>query len=168
MENLQGTDIETAIKKNSYSIEIGGKSEAELERALTKNPFSLGDYARDMMHSLDFGTLAKSREIRVAKLRLGDLGFTGYPTIAHIFEQAPKLGLELLPAEAGPHARLQDRNQRSGDWYYIAMNPITDRNGSPDVFEVARYEDALWLHSPWAGPGDHWSLGNAFVFGLRK
>jgi len=168
MEIITSTDIETVIKKNSYSIEIGGESEAELEWALTKSPFSLCDYARDMMQSLEFGTLAKSREIRVAKVALGDLGFIGYPTTAHILEQTPKLGLELLPAEAGPHARLQDKNQHSGDWYYIAMNPIADRNGYLDVFRLASNEDGLWLDGRWASPSNDWDLDDAFVFRLRK
>jgi hypothetical protein len=168
MEILKSTGIETAIKKNSYSIEIGGMSEAQLERALTERPFSLSDIARYMMQSLSFSTFAESREIRVTRVTLGDLGFTEFPTIAHIFEQVPKLGLELLPAEASPHARLQDRYQRLGVWYHIAMNPIADRNGDPDAFEVGRDRDTLWLSSYWTDPSDHWGLGNTFVFGLRK
>lgn len=168
MEILKNTGIETVIKQNSYSIEIGGMSEPQLESALGKKPFVLADYARDMMQSLDFSTFAKSREIRVAKLRLFDLGFTGYPTTAQILKQASKLGLELLPAEAGPHARLQDRDQRSGDWYYIVINPIAGRDGDPDEFRVARDGDGLWLGSRWTGPGAHWYLDETFVFGLRK
>ncbi len=168
MEILKSTGIETAIKKGSYSIEIGGMSKLQLEHALTESPFSLEDRARDMLLSFDFGTLAEAREIRVTKVPLRDLGFTGYPMIDYILKQAPKLGLEPLPAEAGPHARLQDRNQRPGDWYYIAMNPIADRTGGPDVFGVASFQGALWLSRYWASPSSHWNLDGTWVFGLRK
>lgn len=165
---LLSTGIERAIKKGTRPIEIGGLSESQLERAFTEKPFFLRNSAREMMQSFDFDTLAKSREIRVARVILGDIGFTGFPTRAYIFEQAPKLGLEILPAEAGPHARLQDRNQRSGDYYYIAMNPITDRSRNPSVFKVECNDDDLWLTTRWANLHDRFDPDLSFVFGLRK
>lgn len=168
MEILKSPGIETAIKKGGFSLEIGGMSELELEHALTKRPFSLRDYARGMMQSLDFGTFAISRKIRVALVTLGDLGFIGYPPTDQIFEQTPKLGLELLPAEAGPYARLHDRDQRREDWYCIAMNPIADRYGDPRIFALARDGDALVLNSDWTGHGRHWNLDAPFLFGVRK
>ncbi|MDO8452054.1 MAG: hypothetical protein Q7S76_04270 [bacterium] len=169
METLGDADIKTLLEKNSYSIEIGGKSEAELEQALTEKPFFLSGYASDMMQSLDIGTRAKSREIRVTRATPGNFGLTHSPTTEELYTYAEQFGLDRLPAEAGPHARLQDRNQHTGDWYYIAMNPISYRGGDdPGVFGVGRGEDGLWLAGRWAGPASRWSLDEVFVFGLRE
>jgi len=120
-----------------------------------------------MMRSPDFLTLREQKEIKVTKVTLGDLGFTGHPTTAQILEQVPKLGLALLPAETGPHARLQDKTQSRGDSYYIGMNPLTDIVGRLLVFEVARDNtDLLCLWGGWAG--SMWHIDSTFVFGISK
>ena len=168
MERLSPGSIEETIRKNSYGIEIGGKSPQALMAELRQSHISVSDWARDMMESPDFATLGRRTEIEVARLTPADLGFIRYPTTEQFFDRAASFGLELLPAEAGQHARLQDGNQRPGDWYHIAMDPIADRYGGPGVFLLGRGGGGLWLDGRWASPGDHWNLDNAFVFGLRK
>lgn len=135
---------------------------------LSQNPFFVSDWARGTMQSPDFSTLGRRTEIEVARLTPADVGFIQYPTTEQFFDQAASFGLALLPAEAGPHARLQDRNQHPGDWYHIAMDPISDRYGDPGVFTLERFGGGLWLDGGWADPGGHWDLDDAFVFGLRK
>ena len=168
MDRLRPNGIKEIIRKNSYPIEVGGKSPEVLMAELSQNLFFVSDWARDMMQSPDFATLGRRTEIEVARLTPADLGFIQYPTTEQFFDRAASFGLALLPAEAGPHARLQDRNQRPGDWYHIAMDPISDRLGSPYVFKLGRDEGGLWLGSYWADPGHPWDLDDAFVFGLRK
>lgn len=168
MEIPIGQGIEGTIKKNSYRIEIGGKSPAELERTLTEKDIYVIDWARGMMRSPAFSTLGRSTEIQVARLTPGNLGFTQYPTTEQLYKQAQSFGLERLPAEAGPQARLQDTKQRQGDWYYIAMNPITNRYGHRHIFSLERDGARLGIASPWAHPGYHWDLDSSFLFGVRK
>jgi hypothetical protein len=171
METLTN-HIEAVIKKNSYIIEIGGKSELELEFELAEGSFLLSNFrksnycAQEMMQSDDFSVSTTSRQILVSRVKLLDLGFSAYPTREQIFEQTQKLGLELLPSETGPHARLQDRNQAFGNWYYIAMNPITVKNHGPQIFALVRQGDGLWLASRVATSNTHFGLDAEFVFGI--
>ncbi|MFA4954776.1 MAG: hypothetical protein WC641_05685, partial [Patescibacteria group bacterium] len=78
------------------------------------------------------------------------------------------LGLELCPAEVGPHLRLDYKDQPLDEWLRIAMKQIIVPVGSPRAFYVARDADGTWLHSGWATPGITWNLSRSFVFRLRK
>src|SRR3989344_4508760 len=44
----------------------------------------------------------------------------------------------------------------------------TDRDGNPNVFNLERNEDGLWLNNNWTNPGNKWNPDNEFVFRLRK
>jgi len=96
------------------------------------------------------------------------LGFTREPTTDEIYAKAKELGLELCPAEVGPHLRLQYENQPSREWLYIAMQQISDRGGAPGVFRLVRDGGGLWLAALWVYPVGRWGLGIGFVFVLRK
>jgi hypothetical protein len=48
------------------------------------------------------------------------------------------------------------------------MKQITDSDGYPNVFELGRDDDGLWLDGPWAKPGHEWDPSRMFVFRLRK
>lgn len=50
----------------------------------------------------------------------------------------------------------------------MARHTITDSNGNPNVFNLERNEDGLWLNNNWANPDNRWNSENEFVFGLRK
>src|SRR3989344_5446388 len=44
----------------------------------------------------------------------------------------------------------------------------TDRDGNPNVFNLERNEDGLWLNDNWTNPTNKWNPDNEFVFRLRK
>lgn len=150
-------------------IEIGGKSKEELQEEI-KEKMNSSSYADDMMKNKDFTTLKNAQTLSTVKLKVSDLGFSENetPTIDQIYARAKDLGLELCPAETGPHKRLKDINQRLNDWHYIAMKQIADRFGDPYVFELDRDGVGLWLHAGGASPDYGWRLGNRFVFSLSK
>lgn len=43
-----------------------------------------------------------------------------------------------------------------------------DRDGNPNVFELERNEDGLWLNHNWANPENRWNPKNEIVFRLRN
>ena len=55
--------------------------------------------------------------------------------------KAKELGLELCPAEAGPALRLQLKDQPMGDWFTVAMEPLSDAYRYPELWYVNRDED---------------------------
>jgi len=166
MEHVYTSFPEGKIRR--FYLEIGGESSEDLQAYLRNGNFQVSDCARDMLNSQYFATLIEPKTIGLVRLKVSALGFTGSTATEELFRRAKELGLELSPAEVGPHLRLTYKNQPMGEWFYIGMKPITDRHGSPDIFKLERYEGGAWLSAGWANPYDSWRPYDEFVFSLRK
>ncbi len=95
-----------------------------------------------------------------------DLGLTNGATTDQIYAKAQEFGLELCPAEVGPHYRLTYTNQPMGEEVRIAMKQIIVPGGSPRIFNVLHREDGLWLNTDWVNPDFRWLPSFQFVFRL--
>ncbi len=166
VDNIYTSFPEGKIRRQN--LEIGGKSAEQLEAGLEENNIKVSDYAKDMLRSKDFRVSQKSENLTLVRLTVRDLGFTREPTTDEIYDRAQELGLELCPSEVGPYLRLQYMDQPLGEWFYIAMKQITDRDGNPSVFKLERDSGGLWLSGPWAKPGRRWGLGYEFVFSRKS
>lgn len=151
-------------------LTIGGKTKEQLIKEMRKKGITIFDFAEDMLKNPDFTTLKQQKILHTVKLKVADLGLSQdeYLTTDQIYQGAKDLGLDICPAEAGPHRRLKDLSQPLSDYYRIAMKPITGRRGYPSVFDLARNDRGLWLRDFWAGPDYGWALEDRFVFGLSK
>jgi len=149
-------------------VEIGGKAKKQLQAELKQAGINVSSYTEDMLKSSDFTTLSKPQNFDTVRLKVEDLGLSGFPTTDQVYKRAEELGLELCPAEVGPHYRLKYADQPLGEWFYIGMKQIADRDGDPLVFRLVRDVDGLWLDYTWAEPGRKWHPKDEFVFGLRK
>lgn len=150
------------------TIQIGGKTAEQLEREMEDQGIHIYGYAKDMLHSKDFTTFPNPENLDTVRLKVQDLDLTGCSTIDQVYAKAKELGLELCPAEAGPHLRLSYKNQPSNELFCIAMEQIPERYGNPSVFRLGRRGDGLWLSGVWVDPGHEWHPESEFVFGLRK
>lgn len=182
IENIYTSFPEGKIERGD--IEIGGMTEEELEREIknTKDEqsrnYQINSYAESMMKHPDFLTSVKERlkkpeTINLVKLKVRDLGFTNNPTTDELYAKAEELGLELCPAETGPHLRLKykkvfKREQPMNEYLYTAMKQITDSDGYLSIFHVNRDDGGVWLGFSWASPAGRWHLGSGFVFRFRK
>jgi hypothetical protein len=155
-------------KIRRQQVEIGGKTKEQLQSELKQAGVNVSSYAEDMMNSPDLTTLPIPQALDTVRLKVGDLGLSGYPTTDQVYRKAQELGLDLCPAEVGPRLRLQYTDQPMGEWVYVGMEQINDLNGNPNVFGLERHVDGLWLDGIWALPDDGWSPNNEFVFCLRK
>lgn len=149
-------------------LEIGGKDAKELTRQMKAEGVNISDWANDMLRSRDFTTLPNPQNLNLVRLKVSDLGFTNYPTTDQIYAKANELGLDLCPAEVGPHLRIKNKDQAMDDWYYVGMKQITGSNGYPRVFKLERGADGLWLDGRWARSARTWPPQYEFVFSLRK
>jgi hypothetical protein len=177
IENIYTTFPEGRIEKGL--LEIGGLTEEELERQIKSKKDSQGrnyqiySYAESMMRNRDFTVSKKPEQIELVHLKVRDLGFAQNPTTNELYAKAKELGLELCPAETGPHLRLKyedvfKREQPISEYLRVAMKQIADSDGYPGVFGVDRDDDGFWLYNDWAEPANGWDLGSEFVFRLRK
>ncbi|MEK7194505.1 MAG: hypothetical protein AAB660_02350 [Patescibacteria group bacterium] len=173
-DRLQANNIEHVYtsfpegKIRRQQVEIGGKTKEQLQNEMKQAGVNISSYAEDMMKSPNFTTLPVAQALDTVRLKVGDLGLSGYPTTDQVYRKAQELGLELCPAEVGPHLRLQYTDQPMGEWFYVGMKQIADSRGRPRVFDLARDDDGLWLDGYWARPDNRWDPLGGFVFGLRK
>ena len=78
--------------------------------------------------------------------------------------QGAQLGLDLCPADLGPHLRLQYRDQPLGERLHIAMKPIPSSEGEPRIFVLEHNADGMSLDAARARPDDKWQATDIFVF----
>lgn len=166
LENIFTSFPEGKIRREPQ--EAGGKSNSILEKELQQNKINVITYAQQIMKKSEFTTLKSRETFDLIHLKVSDLGFTTNPTTKELYERAKLLGLDLCPPEIGPELRLKYKDQPLGEWKYIAMKPIIDSGGHPDVFELVRDDGGLWLLSRWTNPDGPWSLVDEMVFCLRK
>lgn len=111
-------DIQIWMRK----MEIGGLSRAELKLRL-RDMWRYHD--SDEQRLLDILPISREKqEISIVILSLGAMGFTRGATKKDVYKRAYELGLDLLPAEVGPHLRLQYIDQPTDDDVNIGMESL--------------------------------------------
>lgn len=132
-------------------LTIGGTNSKELQRNLEQAGFKISGYVRDILNEKNFETLKNTETVELVRLTVKDLGFDQGATLEEIYRKAEELGLDLCPAEVGPQYRLAHGDQPLGDRTCIAMKQISNRYGEVDLFDVAHYEDGMWLNTNFWG-----------------
>ena len=162
------------FKKELYPLElvtltIGGMNVEKLEEAMDQANMQIDAYTKQhVLESKDSSTSKTKERIDLVRLTVEDLGFLKNATYEQIVQRAKELGLELCPAEVGPHYRLQYTDQPMNEWVYVGMRPISGADGGSRVFRVERDDDGMWLSYGWADPTDVWFPSDQFLFRLRK
>ncbi len=187
--NIRHVYKEFPGEKIRYDIDVGGKTGAEYKAALKEKNIYVNEYAKFFLDSADFkkNRLQKEDEVTLIRLTVSDL-FAGtlphgdYVTFAEIVGTAEdtdaagnpapytkgrmtELGLELCSPDTGPALRLQDDDS---NWKTIAMQPILDRDGGPELFRLSADDDRLGLGTDFGKPGFEWLGDDPLVFRLRK
>ncbi|OGZ05473.1 MAG: hypothetical protein A2845_05660, partial [Candidatus Lloydbacteria bacterium RIFCSPHIGHO2_01_FULL_49_22] len=152
-------------KLQTYNIEIGGKAKEEYLNALTEKNIKIGTYAQQLLESPEFVTLPSGEHIALVRLTVFDLGLSQGATTDEIYKRANEWGLELCPPEVGPALRLATDNP---EWMRIGIKQISVRDGYPNIFNLYRNDDGLWLNTSHAEPSGRWSASYQFVFRIRK
>lgn len=137
--------------------------------ALKAAGYQIGDYANDILGKCEFekSIAATPTSVDLILLTVGELGFKSGATREKIYAKAKKLGLELLPAEAGPQLRLQYTDQPMNEWNVIGMNPITNSDGDLSLFYVTHDGDGQWLRSDGDTPSSVWGHYVRFAFARK-
>lgn len=111
------------------TITIGAQKSV---KDLTDGGFRISEWAGDILKKI---TLADAEtEIELVLVSVADLGFTKATRRDAIYDRAKELGLDLVPAEAGPQLGLAYSDQPMGEWMLMAMEPIADSVGGLLVF----------------------------------
>lgn len=175
IENPKG--LQKVLKKALYppveitkfpiwkTIKLGiQKSADEYRKAIKADGMKIGDYGNDILGKPAFNVSSDEIEVELVRITVAELGFKNGATRKEIYNKALELGRKLCPNEVGPALRLQYADQPLGEWLLVAMEPITDSRGSPDVFDVARSSSGSWLDGYSGCPGDFWGADRQWVF----
>jgi hypothetical protein len=133
------------------------------KKALIEKNDYLSTWGEDILNKTEFSK--ESQKYDLVRFTINQLGFPNGATTDEIYKRAGELGLDLCPAEVGPHLRLQ---YRGNEWMLIAMKQIADRYGYPFVFYLSTYGAQLLLGGDSANPSDRWYAVDSFVFRFRK
>ena len=133
------------------------------EEAMKRKKIYYSDWGKDILYKTEFSEEKQSYDL--VRFSVEQLGFPKGATTQEIYDKAEKLGLELCPAEVGPHLRLQYPGK---EWMLIAMKQIPDRYDSPAVFLLGTYGGQLVLYGYDAKPSSRWCTDDEFVFRVRN
>lgn len=120
---------------------------------------------KNLINSKDFTTSQNTENLKLVRLTVEDLGFPNGATTDEIYQRAEDFGLELCPAEVGPHLGLSYEGK---NWMVIAMKQITDRDGDSRVFCLYWGGGKFSLSTNYAEPSDRWDESYDFIFCTRK
>lgn len=137
------------------------KAEDVENRIIERGVWS-SNYAKDLLTKTEFSKQKEKYEL--VRFTVSELGLKNVTT-DEIYKRAEELGLELCPAEVGPHLRFAyDGNE----WMYIAMRQIASRGGVLRVFYLSSGGAGRRLDAGAAGPRGKWDDDGRFVFRFRR
>jgi hypothetical protein len=148
----------------TITLGTGLKTADDFRKAIKEAGMKLGDWANGILGQPAFTAANVETEVDLVNVSAGELGFPHGAARRDIIAKALELGLQLCPAEVGPQLRLQYPDQPRGEWLIIAMQPITDSDGDPSVFDVGLDSGGRWLDGVYGYPGRVWGGGSRFVF----
>jgi hypothetical protein len=150
------------------TIMVGGLNKDELLKRLVQTGRNVGNWAKDIVSKPAFRTSAIPHEVSFVRVEIRELGFTHGPTTNELFARILNVGNFCEPEDA---LWLSLEDQSCGDWFWVAMEPITDSDGDRLNFYVERRNDnsERWLYTLYAyPPDDQWNLDYEIVFRSRK
>lgn len=163
IKHLYESFPEEKIFMHTLETDPNINSPEKAEQALEGKNIYLGKWVKDILYKTEFNKDGKTYEL--VQFTVGQLGFPNGATTDEIYAKAQELGLQLAPAEVGPHLRLA---YPGTDWKLIAMKQIIDHDGYPHVFSLSADVIELKLLANDAAPGNRWNADDHFVFLSRK
>lgn len=138
-------------------------SPEKAEEVIRQKNIYLSEWGKNILYKTEFSQ--KSEQYSLVSFTVKELGLPNGATTEEIYKNAQELGLELCPAEVGPHLRLQYPGK---EWMLIAMEQITARVGDPGVFGLNEDVGRLALCGNAAKSARRWGDDYLFVFLFRK
>lgn len=152
----------------TIKLGTGLKTADNFRRALKSAGCKISDWGNDILGKPAFTASETETDVHLVVVSVKEFGFKDGATRADIYKRAQELGLELCPAEVGPQLRLQYKDQPSGEWLLIGMEPITGSVGYLYVFDLERDDGELWLSGSNGDPDLFWNGNYRWVFLRRK
>jgi len=153
-----------------FSVTSDGTTGEEWIKRLKNKGFRIGDYAKQLLRSLDFQpTSGVTTEVAVLK---GMLFKDNDRITKKIRAKAGERKLTKPNAEVACLIRekfTDEEIEAMGLWWIVAMHePINDSDGDPDLLSACRSGGGRWLRAYYDRPGCRWLRGIGFAFVLSQ
>lgn len=135
-----GNKVELPTGVRIETLTIGTMSKAAIEAEYKKRGIRRS-YAQDLIDRIELSK--ESQDVKLAWSSGRDLGLTASSPYRAFLEAGQAKGYNVCDPEVGLYLRLQDTEQPLWDWYWVAMEPISDRYGDPRVFALEHYGHGL-------------------------
>lgn len=150
----------------------GHKTPDDFRQALKQSGVRIGGSADDILGRTEYPaslSLFERREVKydLALVSLGEMGLRNGARLDEILKRAAEFGLDPCHAAVALLLRLQYLDQRSNEWLHIAMEPITDSMGRPQIYTIGHGRSGLWLRGTYGGDDQSWRGGSHWVFVRR-
>lgn len=149
------------------TIKIGTphlRTAEDFRKAIKDRKMRISDEANNIFGKSALAVATEETELDLVKATVAELSFRGGARHDQIYSRAKELGLEICPSEVGLQLRLQYQNQPKGEWILIAIEPITDSDGDPWVFQIKNQGLLLWVHSVLGYASCFWLPATRWVF----
>jgi hypothetical protein len=169
--------IPPAGNPEHHTVQIGGRTAAELVTHPESSGIALNAHARTLLASSKFFTEPSPRSLNLVCVTVHDLGLPGGGTMPQILAAARLCGLALCPIETAPHWRLQYTDQPEGvigqpvtqfqapqGAITVAVAPLEPGNDFPRGFYLRRMEGVLCLRGYRSDDVHLWQAGHCFAF----
>lgn len=150
------------------TLKLGTRKDAAAYiEAVEASGAKVSDWARDIMSKEAFKVSPEVREVKFARATLRQLGLKKQSTLTQIIARAKERGLLKCLPEDGPLVRENYCDQPSGEYLWMAMDPIVDSHDDPRVFHIGCYDDERWLNTLIVDPDGTFGLVDGFVFRIE-
>ena len=135
------------------------RSGEEYLKALRERGYRISEHAEDVLMEVK---AIPEEQVRIMRLAVQDLGFSGRALCSDILFTAKARGFHPCPLWVGPQYRMECDDD---DYVSIGMEPIADSVGDVGLFGIRHYARVRWLRSHHANY--HWRLHRDFLFVVR-
>lgn len=126
--------IELPQGVRTETLKVGTLTKEDFRARFEAMGVTVIPYAQDLIDRITLSTEEKPVSLIFPSGR--DLGLTTRVPYREFLRAGLTKGYELCDPEDGLYLRVHDSKQPVNDIYWMAMEPMADRNGNPNVFEL--------------------------------
>jgi len=142
------------------------KTGIEYQQALLSGGYRISDWIVDISSKPDFVTETAQWPLKLVRISLSSLNFTGPTHLSDFYVAANEAGFKTLPPEAALALRLNYNEQPVGEWLRIAtpLDGMIDSDGVPHLPKLGKALGHFYIETYWAYPQAIFHPHNEFVF----
>ena len=138
----------------------------ECIKFLKKKKIILSPWIENVFKSRKNKIVLTNKKIFLVKIKVAALGFKRPVKLKDIYKRIKKKNLSLVPPDVALRARLQFKEQKSGNWLRFAtpMNSLIDSDNVPHLVKLGKALNSYFIETYWSYPGAIFHPHNEFVF----